>query len=155
MISRLPRRLSILPRWRAGALAPVLLPLMLGLSVPVVRAEVTDVDRDALEALIDRGVPVIDVRREDEWRARGVIDGSHLLTFFDARGGYDADAWLDALAEIVAPDEPFVLVCAHGVRSKRIADLLDSRLGYAAVHDASGGIEGFRDAGGRVVPHVP
>ena len=138
--------LSILP-------ALVLAPLVLG-TARYALAEVVEVDEDALAALLARDVPVIDVRREDEWRSRGVIEGSHPLTFFDASGRYDVEAWLEALSRIASPDEPIVLLCAHGVRSARIADLLDARLGFAAVHNVTDGIEGWREAGGEIVPYA-
>ena len=54
------------------------------------RADVTHVDNVALERLLRRGVPVIDIRTPEEWRDTGMIEGSHLLTFFDAQGRYDS-----------------------------------------------------------------
>ena len=54
------------------------------------RAEVTHVDNTALERLLEAGAPIIDIRTPEEWGTTGVIEGSHLLTFFDARGSYDA-----------------------------------------------------------------
>ena len=115
------------------------------------RAEVTEVDSAALERLVEAGATVVDVRREDEWRERGVLEGAHRLTFFDRRGGYDVEAWLAELAEIVEPGEPLVLICARGVRSKRIADFLDAKLGMRAVHNVTGGIERWREDGGEIV----
>ena len=49
-------------------------------------ADVTLVDNAALERLMRRGVPVIDIRTPEEWRQTGIIEGSHMLTFFDAQG---------------------------------------------------------------------
>ena len=129
--------------------------LMIATAAPTLRADVTELDHAGLRALIAAGVPVIDVRREDEWRERGVIAGSHLVTFFDADGRYDVEAWLAGIAGIADPDEPVVLVCAHGVRSRRIADLLDTRLGFTAVHNVAEGIEGWRANDGPVEPHAP
>jgi len=56
-------------------------------------AELIHITDEKLLALIDAGTPVIDVRRADEWKKTGVIEDSHLLTFFDKRGRYDAPAW--------------------------------------------------------------
>ena len=44
---------------------------------------------------------IVDIRREDEWRKDGVIDGAILITFFDNRGGYDLDAFEAELSKHV------------------------------------------------------
>ena len=49
-------------------------------------ADVIHVDSAGLQRLRTEGVTVIDVRRAEEWSKTGVIEGSHLLTFFDAKG---------------------------------------------------------------------
>ncbi len=103
-------------------------------------AEVTEVDNQALQKLIDEGVPVIDVRRIDEWEKTGVIEGAHTLTFFDKRGRYDAQKWLQALDDIAPKGSPVILICEAGVRSKAIAGLLDKRLGYPGVHNHTKGM---------------
>ena len=119
-----------------------------------VRAEITALDNAALTSLIEQGVPVIDVRREDEWLATGLIPGAYPMTFFDARGNYDAPAWLEQLDRIVDKHEPFVLICAQGVRSKIIARLLDKRLGYTGVHNHTKGMSDWLRGGGAVSPYV-
>jgi len=96
---------------------------------------------------------VIDVRREDEWLKTGVIAGVHKLTFFDKQGKYDAPKWLLSLDAIVAKDEPFVLICAAGVRSKAISKLLDKRLGYTGVHNHTRGMNDWIKHGLPVEAH--
>lgn len=103
-------------------------------------ADVTEIDNDKLEQLRANGVAIVDVRRQDEWEHTGVIAGSHRFTFFDEKGRYDAKAWLEKLDAVVEPDQPVVLICARGVRSAKIADLLDKRLGYTHVHNVTKGI---------------
>jgi len=114
-------------------------------------ADVVEVDNAALKSLIEQGVPVVDVRRDDEWQKNGVIQGAHLLTFFDKRGRYDAKKWLQELEKITASNEPFVLICEHGVRSKTISNLLDKRLGYTQVHNVTDGMHSWVKAGEPVV----
>ena len=106
-------------------------------------AEVIQVDSAGLERLRADGVAVIDVRRADEWRETGVIDGSHLLTFFDRKGRYDLEAWLPALADIAETGEPVALICRSGKRSGRVARLLDEQFGYRHVYTARDGIVGW------------
>ena len=103
-------------------------------------AQVTLLDNAALERLLERAVPVIDIRTPDEWRETGVIEGSRLLTFFDAQGRHDFRAWLTELAGIASRDEPFALICDSGGRSGLVSQILDAHIGYERVHDVPGGI---------------
>jgi len=118
-------------------------------------ADVEEVDNSSLEALIAEGVPVIDVRRIDEWQATGVIEGVHPLTFFDKHGRYDAQKWLTELDKIAPKGTPVVLICAAGVRSKSIADLLDKRLGYSGVHNHTNGMQDWLKAKKPVIKYQP
>ena len=111
-------------------------------AVPL-HADVTQVDSAGLERLRAEGVPVIDVRRADEWRETGVIEGSHLLTFYDAEGNYDLERWLPALAAIAESGQPVAFICRSGKRSGRVARLLDERFGYSRVYTAQDGILGW------------
>ena len=104
------------------------------------RAEVAHVDNATLERLLEAGVPVVDIRTPEEWEATGIIEGSHLLTFFDAQGNYDARAWLSALSAIAAPDAPVAIICHSGGRSDIVSRFLDGQVGYQHVHDVHEGI---------------
>ena len=132
----------------------IILTIALGLPVQAM-ADITEVNNSSLEALQAQGITIIDVRRSDEWSSTGIIEGSHGITFFDANGRYDVNAWLTELSELVTPDEPFVLICARGVRSSKIADLLDKRLGYSAVHNVTDGIFDWLEKGKPVVSWNP
>ena len=92
-----------------------------------------------------RGVPVIDIRTPEEWRETGIIEGSRLLTFFDAHGRYDVRAWLSQLAAIASSrDDSFVLICDSGGRSALVGHFLGAQLGYRRVFDVPGGIAQWR-----------
>ncbi|MFT5893676.1 MAG: rhodanese-related sulfurtransferase [bacterium] len=117
----------------------IILTIVLGLPAQVV-ADVMEVDNPTLQGLQAQGVTIIDIRRPDEWSNTGIIEGSHGITFFDAKGRYDVNAWLAELSELIRPDQPFVLICARGVRSSKLAGLLDKQLGYSAVHNVTDGI---------------
>jgi len=114
-------------------------------------SEVIGVQGEQLQTLMDEGVPVIDVRRPDEWKSTGVLKNSHLLTFFDNQGRYDVEQWLTGLREIVGEDEPFVIICAVGGRTGTISKFLDGKLGMQGVHDAKGGIRHWIKSGREVV----
>ena len=119
---------------------PMFLGVMLLAWIVPLRAEITLVDSAALERLLERGVPVIDIRTPEEWRETGVIEGSHLLTFFDAQGRYDFRAWLTEFARIASRYEPFALICDSGGRTGLVSQILDTHLGYERVYDVPGGI---------------
>jgi rhodanese-related sulfurtransferase len=112
-------------------------------------AELIDIDNQRLQSLIEAGVPVIDVRREDEWNDTGVIEGSHLLTFFDRAGRYDAKAWFARFAETVDQNEPFVLICHSGGRTSMIGKWLAGQL--ETVYHVERGIAGWLKVGRPVV----
>ena len=132
----------------------ILMLALLAGSAPL-RAEVTHVDSAALERLLETGVPVIDIRTPEEWNKTGVIEGSHLLTFFDAQGNYDARAWLSALSTIAAPDAPVAIVCHSGGRSDIVSRFLDGQIGYQHVHDVRKGISRWIAEGRPTVSHEP
>ena len=116
-------------------------------------AEVTHVDSAGLERLRADGVAVIDVRRADEWRETGVIEGSHLLTFYDADGRYDLERWLPALGRIAQAGQPVAIICRSGKRSGRVARMLDERFGYGRVYTAQDGILGWIGEGRPIADH--
>ena len=103
--------------------------------------------------LMAQGVPVIDVRTAPEWKETGVIEGSHLLTFFDENGRYDVNAWMARLKEIAAPDQPVMLICRTGARSEVISQALFNQLGYSQVYDIKDGIEGWLKQGNPTSPY--
>ena len=61
------------------------LALLLSLSTTV-HADVTHIDNEKTSELLAEGIPLIDVRTESEWKQTGIVEGSHLLTFFDEKG---------------------------------------------------------------------
>ncbi|MDH3693179.1 MAG: rhodanese-like domain-containing protein [Gammaproteobacteria bacterium] len=115
-----------------------------------------DLQKPTLEQakeLMNQGIPVIDVRTAPEWKETGVIEDSHLLTFFDENGNYDVQAWMARLKEIAAPDQPIMLICRTGARSDVISDALFNQLGYNKVYDVTDGIEGWLRQGNPTTPY--
>jgi len=102
--------------------------LIAGLTVTSLHAEVIDIDSPRLQELIEQGVVVIDVRRAEEWSATGIIEGSELMTFFDAQGRYDAVQWLDEVKKQVDTEAPVILICHSGVRSSIISKWLGKQI---------------------------
>ncbi len=117
-------------------------------------ARVADLDPAGLAARLAAGVPVVDIRREDEWEGTGIIPGSRLLTFFDEQRRYDLPGWLAAFDRVADRDRPFVLVCLNGVRTRRLGRYLDGALAWPAVHHLAGGVNAWL-AGGRELELPP
>ena len=115
------------------------------------RAEVTQVDSAGLQSLLSSGVPVVDIRTPEEWRKTGVIGGSHLLTFFDAKGRYDVGRWLTALAAIADAGRPVAILCHSGTRSNIVTRFLDQQFGYRHVYNVRHGISRWIAEGRPVV----
>lgn len=96
-------------------------------------------------------ITLIDIRRPDEWAATGVGAGAVPL---DMR----RTDFIDALDKIVQQNRaaPIAIICARGVRSRRLSQLL-SQAGYTRIIDVPEGMLGSR-AGpgwlGRALPTV-
>lgn len=135
-------------RWTRAALVALIFLGQAGGSM----AEVVQVDNAALARMVDEGAVVVDIRTPAEWRATGVVEGSHLLTFFDAQGNHDAPAWLAALEKIAPDGQPVALICASGGRTAAISRFLDQQVGRPGVHNVTGGINAWIGAGKPVVP---
>lgn len=125
-----------------------LLTLSIFITSPL-RAELINIDNTELKELLDEGVPIIDVRRVDEWNDTGIVEGSHLLTFFDDKGRYDAKKWLSELQENVDTDQPVIIICQVGGRTSIIGKWLGQQLG--TVYNVEDGIVGWMKGEGETV----
>lgn len=115
-------------------------------------AEIIDIDNAELDKLAKSGVPVIDIRLQAEWEETGIVGGSKLLTFFDERGKADPAAWLEKAKPIARPNEPVIVICRSGNRTKAVSQFLSQQAGYAKVYNVKQGIKGWIANGGPVVP---
>lgn len=100
-----------------------------------------NVSNEELEELISSGADLIDIRRPEEWRQTGVIEGSHLLPAFDRRGRFKSD-FPRQLAQIVDRDEPVILLCRVGNRSSLLSRAM-AKQGYEKVYNVTDGIMGW------------
>lgn len=116
--------------------------LLLLLSLQVATfAAFTGINAEELKKLQAQNTPVIDIRTPGEWKETGVIPGAHKIMFFDERGNYHVQKFLDALYK-VAPDKnkPVVIVCRTASRTKIVGDFLSKQVGYKDVKELSGGV---------------
>lgn len=114
----------------------------------------TNLDNEQLKTLIDQGVPLYDIRRADEWRQTGVIEGSRLLTFADG-GGRLKPGFLDRFTEQTDSAEPVILICHTGYRTDLLGRYLVEQLGYTQVYNVRRGISDWIRDGGTVTRFGP
>jgi len=99
----------------------------------------TNLDNKELKTLLAEGVPIIDVRRPDEWRKTGVIEGSKLLTFVDGQGKVAPD-FLNRFTQTIAKDQPVILICRTGNRTSQLSKYLAEKMGYTKIYNVKNGI---------------
>jgi rhodanese-related sulfurtransferase len=117
-----------------------LLTICLFIFTSQVFADVKEVNNEEMISLMKNGVPVIDIRRADEWHDTGVINQSNLLTFFDKNGNHNTEEWLPKLKKIAKKGDPVIIICRSGKRSGIVSKLLDEQANYTNVYNASGGM---------------
>lgn len=116
-------------------------------SAPMVRS----LDNEGLQRMVKEGAMVIDIRRPEEWRQTGVIEGSYLVTAFDEQGRLTREfgALFGGLTD---PAQPVVLICRTGNRTDVLSRLLVEQAGYREVYNVTHGITSWIASGGAVKP---
>ena len=116
--------------------------IILFLTIRSVFAEVVDINNDQIKELIKINTPIIDIRTSPEWDQTGVIPNSLLLTFFDKNGKYDFQSWYNKLIKITKKDQPIILICRSGRRTKIVAEMMNKKLDYE-VYNVKYGIKSW------------
>ena len=117
----------------------LLIGISLSLSGLAFSGGLSEVDSIQVLEMLKRGVPVIDIRRQDEWIETGVIEGSRLMTAFD-QNGVLTPGFPERFTGLVNKDEEVVLICYSGSRTFYIGQALSQQLGYQKVFHANRGI---------------
>jgi len=92
------------------------------------------------QKLLDSKIKIIDIRTPGEWVHTGLVKGSIPIMFFDERGNYNLDVFLDELHKNIKPGERFALICNTGSRTKIVGVPLGQEMGYNVI-DLKGGIQ--------------
>ena len=136
-------------------LAASLTAILAGLLLPAAHAEVINIDNAELARLTAKGVPIIDIRSAGEWKSTGVIPGAKLLTFFDERGNANTAQWLASAKGIAKPEQPVILICRSGNRTRAATQFLSEQAGYKKVYNVSSGVNGWLSEKRALVPATP
>lgn len=92
------------------------------------------------QKLYDSKIKIIDIRTPGEWQKTGIVKGSIPIMFFDERGNYNLEIFLDELNKNIKPGERFALICDTGSRTKVLGMPLGQEMGYNVI-DLKGGIQ--------------
>ena len=125
---------------------------ILCLTALAAQAEVINIDNAELARLTASGVPLVDIRTEGEWKGTGVIAGSKMLTYFDEQGQANQPVWLEKLKGIAKSDQPVILICRSGNRTKAATQFLSGQAGYKTVYNVTQGVGGWVKEGRPLVP---
>lgn len=88
----------------------------------------------------DAGTLLVDIRRPEEWRETGVVEGALLVTYSDPQ------SFLAAVRPHLAPGQRLALICRSGNRTSRAARELAPLVDHPVV-DIAGGMLRLRAEG--------
>lgn len=130
-----------------GAVATAGYAWRLGYFDPPVEAQLTP--PEALERVKAGELLLIDIRRPDEWARTGVPAGAAPL---DMR----RSDFVPALQALMQDDDriPVAIICARGVRSRRVSNLLE-QAGFTQIIDIPEGMLGSKAGPGWVARGLP
>ena len=114
-------------------------------------AGIYEVNNEKIKILLDSSVPLIDIRTEGEWNETGVINNSHLLTFFDKDGNYDFKKWMIEVGEIANENGPVIIICRSGRRSRIVSNMIIKENNEYLIYHATDGIKSWIESSNRTV----
>ena len=114
-------------------------------------AEIYEVNNEKIKMLLENDVPLIDIRTEGEWYETGVINSSHLLTFFDKDGSYDFRKWMIELGEIANENGPVIIICRSGRRSRIVSNMIIKKNSEYLIYHATNGIKSWIESSNKTV----
>ena len=114
-------------------------------------SEVIEIGNIELKSLLQKRIPLIDIRRKDEWKSTGIVENSILMTFFDKNGKANTNEWLKELNKIAKKNDTVILICRTGRRTGIISKFLSEKVGYRLIYDVTDGITDWIKKGNTVV----
>lgn len=121
------------------------------LFAPFAFPDVIEIGNIELKSLLQKKIPLIDIRRKDEWKSTGIVENSILMTFFDKNGKANTNEWLKELNKIANKNDPVILICRTGRRTGIISKFLSEKVGYRLIYDVTDGITDWIKKGNTVV----
>ncbi len=94
--------------------------------------------------LIEKKVPIVDIRTPGEWKETGLVKGSIPIQFFNEQGQYDIPAFLKELNEKVDTSKEFALICRTGSRTQMVGMFLSDKLNYKVIDIKDGIVHAYK-----------
>ena len=126
--------------------------VFLCLFVNISNAEIKNIGNNEIKRLMSLGIPLIDVRRQDEWVSTGVIENSYLHTFFDKDGKYDLKSFITKIKNISNSEKGIILFCRTGRRTTAIAKALERTNAFPRIYNTKG-IKAWFSEDNKIVKH--
>jgi len=79
-------------------------------------------------------IPIVDIRTPQEWKETGILKGAIPIMFFNHKGDYNVQKFLQELNAKVDTKKPFALICRTGSRTSMVAPWLSKELGYKVIN---------------------
>ncbi len=100
----------------------------------------TDINNEELQALLkEEGVTLVDIRRPEEWKQTGIVEGSEMITAFTKRGVPHPD-FSEKFLKRFTTDDRVIIICRTGNRTGRLAQALVRKLEWKGVYNVTKGI---------------
>ena len=124
---------------------------LLGVGKPLTLGQMNS--NELLEAQ-SQGAVIIDIRREEEWRKTGIINGAKTITAFTKAGRLHQDFQQKFSSLVPSLKTPIVLYCRTGNRTTKLGNALVSQLRYSNLSHLHNGITGWFKDGLKSVPYA-
>ncbi len=111
----------------------------------------TDLDNEGLKAELEKGdVTLVDIRRPEEWKQTGIVEGSEMITAFTKRGGLHPE-FNEKFLQRFTEEDRVIIICRTGNRTETLARALVRELGWKNVYNVKKGITDWIKQGHPVV----
>lgn len=110
---------------------------------------VVNINNQQLQALLDKNVTLVDIRRPEEW-AQGIVPGSKKVTFFTKDGAINPQL-IPQIKRVAPTDKPVALICRTGNRTQVGALMIKTQLGYPTVYNVEKGITDWYADGRKII----
>ena len=115
-------------------------------------AETKSLVVDELEVYLQKGIVVIDIRDEKEWKRTGIIPKSYRLTYIEPKTKNDDRKWVNTFIRIIRDkNRAFVLISKDGKQAKRVVERLYRTKKIKSGIYLDGGIKAWIDADRQVI----
>ena len=109
------------------------------------------INQDPSMSIIEKKIPIVDIRTPAEWKETGLLKGAIPIMFFNAQGKYNIQVFLTKLRKKVDVTKPFALICRTGNRTRMVTEFLSKDLHYNVINLTGGMMRAI----GKNLPIVP